>query len=67
MLNNEQEQLLDAYHRQFGVTFGYWAIASDNDKVKLMLVLIQEALDGKRDKVVDADLGIGTPGDNVLI
>lgn len=67
MLNDEQEQLLDAYYRRFGVTFSYWAIAPDDEKVQQMLVLIQDALDGKRGKVIDADLGIGTPGDGVLL
>jgi hypothetical protein len=47
--------------------FAYGAIAPDDEKVRKMLVLIQDALDGKRGKVIDADLGIGTPGDGVLL
>ncbi|MEH2138551.1 hypothetical protein [Nostoc sp.] len=43
------------------------AIAPDVAKVRLMLSLVQKAINGDRGAVTDADLGIGTPDYEVLI
>lgn len=60
-MREEFEELFNRYKARFGATFSFFDVSRSETFMKRSLPLMQQALDGQRGPVTNADVGFNPP------